>query len=837
MVSFDDLDGIIRATELETVQLPSYEPLPDTVLGEPTVVEIERMLARTDNRSFTRLDIDQLIAQANGAPAASQLAGRCSSHVLASQVPSLGLRHLLRLRGLEDHPEWICQHVDPETDLRAVADVLAEHFATSSDRPGGGRAPGSIQQFQEVQQVIRALAREVVAPQAAWPWLYEHPEVTRGWLTGSAGDQTAALQILACFPRVPSYLVSLVASVALGESKTNRWLARRALASYPTVRALAEQGLTDGKAVTRTAAAGWLAAIGDDAALPALRTALGQERREVVRAALLGALKTLGADLTAELSPERLATEAAKGLKGKPPASMAWFDLDRLPALRWADGSAVAPQVIRWWVVLAVKAKNPDGSGLLDLYLSLLHPDDADRLGRTVLHAWIDQDLRRPDPAESQAYVQSHPWLSYAAHQAHFAGSAIADKGMLALTTRMSGADLAPTVQGYLRDRAERAAHVGSSQAGTSQAQALLHALYGNGQPAALQLLLSIARRYKQATVQAKAMELVEQLAEARGWTADELADRTIPTAGFDTDRALHLDLGPRQVLGHLTSTGTITLSVAGKTVKSMPAQRVDDDPERYAAAKKQLATARKEVKAVLALQTSRLYEAMCTGRTWAVADWQQHFADHPLVRDLAARLIWTQHPDAAVARGAFRLTDDGTCVDTDDEQVTLDPGSRVGLAHATTLGPQATAAWREHLADYEITPPFSQLDTPALDLPAQTTVIDDLKGHLTDSFAIRSVATKRGYARGPVEDGGWFYEYTKTFTSQGLVAVLEFTGTRLPVENTPAATKSLTFRQGRRRLPLSEVPPVLAAECYADYTALAALGPYDPDWESKSQY
>ncbi|MCL2091896.1 MAG: DUF4132 domain-containing protein [Micrococcales bacterium] len=334
-------------------------------------------------------------------------------------------------------------------------------------------------------------------------------------------------------------------------------------------------------------------------------------------------------------------------------------------------------------------------------------------------------------------------------------------------------------------------------------------------------------------------MGLVERLAEARGWTADELADRTIPTAGFDPDRRLHLNLGSREVLGHLTPAGTIALSVAGKAVKSLPTQRADDDPELYAAAKKQLSAARKEAKAVLALQTSRLYEAMCTGRTWTVADWQQHLADHPLVRDLAARLIWTRRPDDDPAGGAFRLTDDGTCINTDDEQITLagPPGAstRISLAHATTLGPQATVAWRQHLADYEITPPFSQLDADLPDLPATTTVIDDLKGHLTDSFAIRSVATRRGYTRGLVEDAGWFCEYTKAFTSQNVVAVLEFTGAFVPEENITVATRSLSFRRGRRQLPLGDVPGVLAAECYADYAALAALGPYDPDWETKT--
>ena len=49
-----------------------------------------------------------------------------------------------------------------------------------------------------------------------------------------------------------------------------------------------------------------------------------------------------------------------------------------------------------------------------------------------------------------------------------------------------------------------------------------------------IQLLLSLSRRYRTASVQEKARNLVTQIAERNGWSSDELADRTIPTAGFD---------------------------------------------------------------------------------------------------------------------------------------------------------------------------------------------------------------------------------------------------------------------------------------------------------------
>ena len=46
-----------------------------------------------------------------------------------------------------------------------------------------------------------------------------------------------------------------------------------------------------------------------------------------------------------------------------------------------------------------------------------------------------------------------------------------------------------------------------------------------------------------------------------------------------------------------------------------------------------------------------------------------------------------------------------------------------------------------------------------------------------------------------------------------------------------PCATTSLSFTRRGQDVGLATVPPVLLAECYADYRAVADLGPFDPDW------
>jgi hypothetical protein len=55
----------------------------------------------------------------------------------------------------------------------------------------------------------------------------------------------------------------------------------------------------------------------------------------------------------------------------------------------------------------------------------------------------------------------------------------------------------------------------------------------GSKIPLAVQVLLSIGNRFRTASIRKRAAELVQELADRKGWTKEQLADRTIPDAGF----------------------------------------------------------------------------------------------------------------------------------------------------------------------------------------------------------------------------------------------------------------------------------------------------------------
>ena len=883
------------------IEVPPFTPIDTDVRATPAKAELRDALDRAAERGgagrprtgadrVTDADLDALVAVADGGGGdLPKSLERLGAWWIIVHAPSLTLTHTVRLIATEHSPSYklaVHRCIAARADPRALLDLMTRSGLDADD-------------------ATEKMKKDIFYrfdPRVSWPWFAERPELLREALE-KPDSAARALEILGAMPRVPAGLSAVVADIAVGDSKVNRPLAQAVLRSHPRVRVLAEQALGERRAEVRASAAAWVGSLGQGASVPALTAAVRREKKDVVRAALLAALRECGGDLSEFLSPRALGAEASRGLKSKTPASLAaWFDFDSLPAVHWADGTEADPAVIRWWVVLADRLKNPNGRGIIALYLSLLEPSDAAALAGRVVRAWAERDTRRPDPEESRAHAQTagrwaydhaQQWLAqcradkkmadslewaetqaaitleeriaaaYAEHQRTYAGSAMADKGLLAFTAGMDDGELAGLVRAFMRDNPGRRA----------QFDALVRALYANGGRRALQVLLGVARRHKMAGIQATAGALVQETASERGWSAEELADRTVPTAGFDGDGLLRLPYGDREFTGRLTPDFKIEVSdETGRTRKSLPPARAGEDAETVKAAKKRLSAARKEAKEVLTLQSERLYEAMCASRTWSAPEWRELLAGHPLVGRLVTRLIWTVAApggetaaaedsgrdatgDAGSAATAgsgvsgeissagailtFRPTEDGELIGADDAVVELDERARVGLAHRVQLADEEAAAWREHLADYGVEPLFDQLSATAPRVAEGQMEMRDLQGHMTDTLALRGAAVKRGYKRGEVMDAGTFYDYVKGFAALGLSAVLGFTGSWVPEDKIPCATKGLSFTRGdddyEYEIPLTEVPPVLLAECRADYEALAALGPYDPDWKKKA--
>ncbi|WP_368186499.1 DUF4132 domain-containing protein [Aestuariibius sp. HNIBRBA575] len=692
---------------------------------------------------------------------------------------------------------------------------------------------------------------------ALWPLLAESFDVfDEAFGLRAAGEPTPrrlrAIRFLQLLPKTPQRYYGPLLEVATGTTKSGRAEARAMLEGAPGLEERVIALLQDTRQDVRAGAAEWLADLGVENAIKPLKARLKKEKSDLAKAAILTALSRLGVELSDYVGPKALLAESELILKKAKFDKLDWMVSDHMPALKYKGGQKVPPEVIKSWIFLANKLKQPGGNTLFDIYLAQLAPESAKILSTWIFDAWVNYDTVRPGDDEANAHAEKHAdqnWKtylrwdkSYTRERAYrdlyngiksqYRNSGAATKGVLALGKHVDPAHAAAMVRNYLKQHGSR----------TSQASSLLELLSAKGDPLSLQIVISAATRLKQKGVQAHAGKLIETVAEARNWSMDELADRTIPTAGLNDDGVLELPIGNEEkpysarMDDHFK---LVVLNPDGKQIKGLPTG--DDDNTK--ASKKQLSTSKRELKQVITLQGERLYEALCAERHWPVADWLRDFRDHPLMGRLTERVIWLGEDAEGKIITAFRPTAEGDYVDAQDSEVTLDNFNTIRLAHGALLSDSAAKTWVRHLKDYEVTPLFAQFGRPLLALDGKmgkATRIEDRKGWITDTFTFRGASTKLGYERGEALDGGYFNEFIKTFRSAGLCAVIEFSGNCLPEENVAAAQIHLEFvklhgagRRGRA-VPLSEVPPVLLSECWNDYRDMVAKGSFDPEWEKK---
>ncbi|MGB8701385.1 MAG: DUF4132 domain-containing protein, partial [Thermosynechococcaceae cyanobacterium] len=292
------------------------------------------------------------------------------------------------------------------------------------------------------------------------------------------------------------------------------------------------------------------------------------------------------------------------------------------------------------------------------------------------------------------------------------------------------------------------------------------------------------------------------------------------------------LDYGNRQFTLTLDQRlNPILKNSESKVIKTLPNANQQDDPALVDVAKAAFSHTKKELKQVLQIQKTRLYEAMTVQRSWRYSDWESLLNQHPILGLYTQSLVWVVFEEDAMGY-AVRPLGDGTLTTLDDREVTLNPDAVLRLAHTCLVSETDAQAWNAHLSDYEVVPPFEQFWTGLYNLPVdpQATDLNDFQNHTLEAFHLRGRATKRGYNRGPTGDGGYFGTYHKTFSSIGIEAVIDFSGNSLPEENIPVQLYGLYFYKPSDRgirevydlsdqvkLPLRSVPPVLLQECWND--------------------
>lgn len=644
-------------------------------------------------------------------------------------------------------------------------------------------------------------------PEALWPYYERYPEILLAALEivpehrhyrqepSAVGKRRHfALRVLSSFPKPLPRLEDFLWKTALSGSKVDGALARTCLRNHTERSARLRAALKEGKQSTRAASAEWLGQSGDPAAAGPLAEALAVETKDEPRSAMMEALRRLGQPLETVLEGRKL-EEIARTELPMSPKELAWLDGSSLPRVHWSDGTGLGERVLFYLVFSAQRTKAAAPSALLRAYAELLDREDARALGTFLLRAWIEEDTRAPEAKPTS--------------------SAMGAKGVLGLVAACGGDEIAETVEAYVKRWYGWRA---------PQCKALLEMLSWVDTPEAVHLLMSIGQRFRTAGIRKEAERQTHLLAERKEWTAFELGDRSIPTAGLGASGEIVLGSGN-------AARARLGLDLELHWVEGSTIAKKDENT---------LAKANKEVRKLVTTEKGRLYRAMCCEQLWRFEDWDQFLRRHPVVGKLVERLVWTS-PETGMS---FRPSE-SRLLDVNGAAIELSSDARLRIGHSCHLSREEESAWEAKLADLGLPLLFEQFGR----LPVQLSEADrgdtsweELEGHLVPDRKLRSAAKRLGWSWGE-GDSGWFYEHRKHFPEIQIDAVIGFSGAPIAAPADVVALTELRFercekvRRGEDQyamvLPLNEVPGVLLAECRHDMAALAALGTgFDPNWE-----
>lgn len=478
----------------------------------------------------------------------------------------------------------------------------------------------------------------------------------------------------------------------------------------------------------RVTARDWFARHAEDAAVLLIPDALGSDKqlRKAAEVAMRLLAGSPGVDLV-EIAENAYGTEAAAAVRSIAETDLLELVPARIPALAPWLVNAMLPQVLlrdrtyaleegavgHVLTMLAISKAGEPYAGL-EAVKELADPGSLAEFAWALFIEWMQSD-----------YPSKESWILTA--QSCFGNDD---------TVRR----LVPLIMAWPGESAHQRAAAG------------LDTLADIGTDAALMQLHRISEKVKYRALKAKAQEKVARIAAELELTTDQLADRLVPDFGLDAQGRLWLDYGPRRFrVGFDESLRPTVADEAGARRKDLPAANSKDDAELAAASRKQFSALKKDVRAVAADTIRRMEAAMVDRRTWRAGEFQEVILDHPLLGQLAGRVVWLTDQDET-----FRVAEDRTLADAEDEPFELPEDARVRIAHPMHLG-DALAAWSVVFADYEILQPFAQLGRATYSLTEAERAADGLARFEGAKVPVGQVLglENRGWIRSHPVDGG----------------------------------------------------------------------------------
>lgn len=355
-----------------------------------------------------------------------------------------------------------------------------------------------------------------------------------------------------------------------------------------------------------------------------------------------------------------------------------WIDLEELGALYTASSGAALSRAHRRGLVgyLARDARRHLPNSAPSRAIYALDPTSRARWASALLDQWDDS---RETPIR-------HTWQIHA--QARLGDDSTPDT-LLAQATRWMQTNHIELVRATLRT------------------------LRKLGTDHALHTIFTLSNQTTSTLIKQDALEHLDDVAGRVGTSREGLLDIVVSTCGLSPHATRTFDYGGRTFTAFINEALEVRLidDVKKRPIKNLPKPSKKDDPVLAITSRRAYARFKKDFEGARALQSRNLEDAMRHGRTWTAAAWSQQLIQHPISRLIATRLLWAaQQPGAPMT--LFRVDEQGHLLGDDDEHpLTLSDEHTISLPHPLDLATAQLEIWGQVMGDYEIIPPFEQLD------------------------------------------------------------------------------------------------------------------------------
>ena len=279
--------------------------------------------------------------------------------------------------------------------------------------------------------------------------------------------------------------------------------------------------------------------------------------------------------------------------------------------------------------------------------------------------------------------------------------------------------------------------------------------------------------RSKNKNIGEAAKNALKTAAEELGISPYELADSIIPDFGFD-GLFKNFEVNGNEYRAFIDTNFKLAyFDENNKKLKSPPKGTPKELQDEF----KEIA---KEVRDIVRSQSDRLEQYMVIGRRWSKENWEKFFLNNPIMFVYALKLVWGEFDKNGNLLQTFYCSEDTTLMNIEDDEISLEDDSFVGMLHPLHIAKQEAQNWQDKFYEMGIETIFEQMNRPVFDLDEkeQTTLISNrFNNRKVDARSAVGYFEKLGWKRGSVVDGGMVSSYCKSFEDAGIDAIIETEG------------------------------------------------------------